>query len=300
MDIPTIYLDQNILGYIYEGSFPLDSIQNVQWVYSNTHFSEFKGSNLEVDFLNILTKLDASYLSLDLDKQFKPLGTAKINRKRSPSQNFNEYVETLSSSNLNIRVFDELIASLNGGRILLSAESVAENTFSFIDDLKTRGLITEVQVTMFRKQKEEYSRFLKCLFREQKDIVKIRKKMGIPSSGLTNISGDSVFQQIWNVVESHNDVDIDSFFGFSGVGVEELPLCSGIVRCCAILDIIGFHSERKCRKADKIANVMSDSQHIANGAFCTAIISNDRALVERAKAIYEYKGISTKLFHYSN
>lgn len=298
MDTPSIYLDQNILGYIHDGSFPLDGIQNIEWVYSNTHFSEFKGSSLEVDFLKILTKLDASYLNLDLDEQFKPLGTAKLDQKSTPSQNFNEYVATLSSSNLNTRVFDELIASLNGGEILLPAESVAESTFSFIDDLKIRGLITETQVTVFNKQKEEYSRFLNDLFSEQKDIVKLRKKMGIPSSGLSNIYGDSVFQKIWNVVKSHNDAGIDSFFGFSGVGFEDLPLCSGIVRCCAILDIIGFHSERKCRKADKIANVMSDSQHIANGSFCTAIISNDRALVERAKAIYEYKGIPTKVFHY--
>ena len=58
------------------------------------------------------------------------------------------------------------------------------------------------------------------------------------------------------------------------------------------MDILGFQAEKKCRKINKIHNVKSDFGHIAMGAYCAAILSEDKRLAKRAKAIYEYKGIS--------
>ena len=45
------------------------------------------------------------------------------------------------------------------------------------------------------------------------------------------------------------------------------------------------------QKNKKIHNVRSDAGHIAMGAYCSAILSEDKRLVKRAKAIYEYKNI---------
>jgi hypothetical protein len=59
------------------------------------------------------------------------------------------------------------------------------------------------------------------------------------------------------------------------------------------MDFVGFQAEKKCRKIDKIPNIRSDAEHIAMGAFCTAILSEDKRQIRRAKAIYEYKGINT-------
>jgi len=67
----------------------------------------------------------------------------------------------------------------------------------------------------------------------------------------------------------------------------------GIIGCNAVLDILGFQAEKKCRKLSKIHNVRSDAGHIAMGAFCSAILSEDKRLIKRAKAIYEYKCIGT-------
>jgi hypothetical protein len=63
--------------------------------------------------------------------------------------------------------------------------------------------------------------------------------------------------------------------------------------CCAVLDIIGFQAEKKARDLEKIPNVRSDAIHIGMGAYCAAILSGDRRLSKRAKAIYEYKKIGT-------
>ena len=59
------------------------------------------------------------------------------------------------------------------------------------------------------------------------------------------------------------------------------------------MDTVGFQAEKKCRKISKIHNVRSDACHIGMGAYCSAILSEDRRLVKRAKAIYEYKSIDS-------
>jgi len=293
-----IYLDQNILGYIHDGSFPLKDIQNIEWIYSDTHFSEFGESAKYKDYLSVLDKLDAKYLTLELDEQFNITGTASVNYSGTPAEHLCAYLKAIHNHEANDRVFDPLIAYLNGGKVEQSSEIIAKETFSIINELDRNGLLTDFDKVQFEKQQEEYSSFLHGLFSTNNDIIKMRKQLNIPRSGLTELSGDDVLKQIWQIVRLDSDYDIDVFFGFKTPDGAVLPVCVGIASCCSVLDIVGFHSERKCRKVDKIANVISDSMHIAKGAFCSAIISEDKALVERAKAIYEYKGISTKVFQY--
>ncbi len=91
-------------------------------------------------------------------------------------------------------------------------------------------------------------------------------------------------------------MNCDQFFGFAPIdnqGYELWPVYLGIVGCNAVMDILGFQAEKKCRKISKIHNVRSDAGHIGMGAYCSAILSEDKRLVKRAKAIYEYKNIVT-------
>lgn len=67
----------------------------------------------------------------------------------------------------------------------------------------------------------------------------------------------------------------------------------GIAGCCAVLDIIGFQAEKKSRDIEKLPNVRSDAVHIGMGAYCAALLTADRRLARRAKAIYEYKKLGT-------
>lgn len=54
-----------------------------------------------------------------------------------------------------------------------------------------------------------------------------------------------------------------------------------------------FSSRNEVQKIIRIHNIRSDVDHIGMGAYCSAILSGDRGLVERAKAIYQYKNIGT-------
>lgn len=289
---PTIYIDQNILGFIAEGSFPLAKVQNVEWVYSNTHFSEFSDSEKDMKFVNVLDDIRAVFLELKLDSNFNATETALLHRSESAAFHYTDFKKIVQESDVNPRVFDEMIVALNGGGLNRSAEEVADTTFDFLN----HSDFNEHQVKEITKIKSDYIKVLSELEKRNANIVKTRKKMGISKSGLTGVSGDNILEKVWRIIEGSVDVDINTFFGFSGE--HEPSKVTGITRCCAVMDVLGFHSERKCRKVDRISNVLSDSQHIANASFCSAIISNDEALVQRAKAIYEYLNISTKVIHY--
>lgn len=86
----------------------------------------------------------------------------------------------------------------------------------------------------------------------------------------------------------------DQFVGFIPyVGNETISKYIAIINCCAVLDVIGFHVERKSRKIAKIPNVQSDGSHIAHGIFSAVILSSDKRLCQRARAIFRYAGIQT-------
>lgn len=134
------------------------------------------------------------------------------------------------------------------------------------------------------------------------DINKTRDAFGGGKGRVGQIEGDDQLMQIWALIRpACGGITADQFFGFDPVdkqGYHTWPTYLGIIGCCAVLDIVGFQAEKKCRKIEKLPNVRSDSGHIAMGAFCSAILSADRRLAKRAKAIYAYKGIGTASLHF--
>jgi hypothetical protein len=131
------------------------------------------------------------------------------------------------------------------------------------------------------------------------NIKKTREAFGDGKGAIGSVSGENQIEQIWEIILPNlqtTEISCDQFFGFDPIdkqGYETWPTYLGIIGCCATMDILGFQSEKKCRNIEKIHNIRSDSVHIAMGAYCSAIMSEDKRLVKRAKAIYEYKNIST-------
>ncbi len=129
------------------------------------------------------------------------------------------------------------------------------------------------------------------------DIIKVRSTLGNNKGAVGNVSGENVVNKIWDIISpSLGDISCDQYFGFNPInkqGYEHWPMFLGIIGCCGVMDVIGFRSEQKCRKLDKVPNVRSDSVHIGMGAFCSLIISKEERLVKRANVIYEYKGIGS-------
>ncbi len=133
---------------------------------------------------------------------------------------------------------------------------------------------------------------------QDNDVLKMREALGNEKGSFGAITSNQQILKIWEIIsQKYPDLTCDQFFSFESddkQGYDSWPIYLGIICCCAVMDVIGFQAEKKSRKIEKIPNTRSDANHVAMGAFCTAILSCDERMVKRANAIYEYKPIGTK------
>jgi hypothetical protein len=289
-----VYIDQNIIGALLEGILNLSKRPDLYWVYSKKHFAEFRSSSNSDQFLLALEKIDAKLLDLELTSDWKITGNAKLIEHGTPTQHYKAYIESTRETIACENIFDPLLAWVNGGgdegifREL--PMRVAEQVTSLTKDLpiNCNALLDQL--------KPNFECMIEQMIEKRNEVKKTEKVFGGRST-VGAVSGDNQIHQIWKMISPATPgITCDQFFGFDPVeklGHETFPLYLGIIGCCAVMDFVGFQAEKKCRKIDKIPNIRRDAEHIAMGAFCTAILSEDKRLIRRAKAIYEYKGIST-------
>lgn len=289
-----VYIDQNIIGAQSEGILNLSKHPDLYWVYSKYHFGEFKSSSKANQYLLALEKINAKLLDIELTSDWKITGTAKLIEHGTPTQHYEAYIEATRKINACENIFDPLLAWINGGGDegvfrelpLRVAEQVT---------MLTKGLPLNSNA-LLDQQKPNFENVIEQMIKNR-DVIKKTEKVFGGKSAVGAVSGENQIHQIWKMISpATSNVTCDQFFGFDPIdklGHEIFPLYLGIIGCCAVMDFIGFQAEKKCRKIDKIPNIRNDAQHIAMGSFCSAILSEDKRLIRRAKAIYEYKGIST-------
>lgn len=298
MNRPLVYIDQNVVGLHLEGKIRLSKRPALYWVYSKEHFAKIKRSSNSEQYLSVLDEIDAKLLDLELDAHWKITGTAKLIEHGNPTQHYESYMEAIGEVDSCENLFDPFLAWVNGGSDEGSfkelPDRLAERVLSLTEELPLDG---QFVLRILNTLKPEFTDMIERMVENGNDITKTRKAFGDGKGAVGAIRGKNQLQQIWDIiVPSIPGISCDQFFGFDPVdkqGYETWPVYLGIVGCCAVLDIVGFQAEKKCRKLDKIPNIHSDSSHIAMGAFCSAILSEDKKLVRRARAIYEYKGIGT-------
>ncbi|MEI8640865.1 hypothetical protein P4S68_06430 [Pseudoalteromonas sp. Hal099] len=176
------------------------------------------------------------------------------------------------------------------------SDNLANQVLQLTSDLpyNTTGMPNKIGVI-----KPELDSMVDDMISNGNDIKKTRAALGDKKGTIGAVSEEHQIAQIWEIISptmEDSGMNCDQFFGFAPIdnqGYELWPVYLGIVGCNAVMDILGFQAEKKCRKISKIHNVRSDAGHIGMGAYCSAILSEDKKLVKRAKAIYEYKNIVT-------
>jgi hypothetical protein len=265
-------------------------------VYSKEHFAEIERSPNPDQYLSVLSEIDAKLLELQLGTDWRITGVAKI-IDGTPEQHYDAYIEATATP-ISENLFDPFLAWVNGGRdegpFNELPERLAEQVLMLIEDLPFDvGTVSDALNVLT----PEFKKMLEIMLSHGNDITKTRKAFGDGKGAVGSVRGENQLQQIWEIIgPACAGVTCDQFFGFDPIdkqGYENWPVYLGIVGCCAVMDIVGFQAEQKCRKLDKIPNIRSDANHIAMGAYCSAILSEDKRLIQRAKAIYQYKGIGT-------
>jgi hypothetical protein len=298
MSKPLVYLDQNIIGLIANKEINIQQSDDFIFTYSQEHFREIRRSNTPQLYLNALHQIDAKLLDLELDEDWKITGKAQIKESGTPSELYSEYIEAISNVDFSEEIFDSFLAWVNGGGDKESLESLpdllSEQIFEITKDLTK---CTKELNDRLANIDPEFKSVIDNLIENGNDIIKTRSALGNDKGMVGSVLGENIIDKIWSIIQpSSGELTCDEFFGFNPIdkqGYDIWPMYLGIVGACAVMDIIGYQAEKKCRKIEKLPNVRSDSGHIGMGAFCSLVISKDKRLVKRANAIYKYKGIRT-------
>ena len=272
----------------------------MKWVYSKEHFAEIKRADDPEKYLNVLNEIGAKMLDLILDENWKITGEARLIEDLTPFENYQNYIEAIGNVEFDETIFDPFQVWMNGGGdegpLKELSDNLANQVLQLTSDLpyNTTGMPNKIGAI-----KPELDSMVDDMISNGNDIKKTRAALGDKKGTLGAVSEEHQIAQIWEIISptmEDSGMNCDQFFGFDPIdnqGYELWPVYLGIVGCNAVMDILGFQAEKKCRKISKIHNVRSDAGHIGMGAYCSAILSEDKRLVKRAKAIYEYKNIVT-------
>lgn len=293
-----IYIDQNIISFHVEGKVRLTKSPGWVWVYSKEHFAEIQRAAAPDQFLSVLDTIEAKLLHINLDQNWEISGTANLIMEGTAVQHYDTYLENTSPTIPVESLFYPILAWGNGGQNQELFKEIAQRLERYVSSsIQDLPIDCSAMMDSLERLNPNLESMTAEMIEYGNDIFKNREAFGIRNGALGAINGKDQIKGIWKIIQaSCPGIGCDQFFGFEPIidqGKDLQPEYLGILGCCAIMDIIGFHSEKKCRKISSLSNVVSDARHIANGAFCTVILSGDKRLICRAKAIYEYRGIGT-------
>lgn len=331
---PLAYLDQNILDSFIkkekEQEVFIDGFkQRFQVVYSDITLQEIHLSGLAdfeytQSFLKILQRLDAMYISIRLDQNWKPINQIEGSSK-SPFHHYQLFLENRKYDSL-LKKFKMSSFALYGGIEDYNklADDQINHQYDLLIDLedqlnKLKETKTEdVIILKFIEQKElEFENLKKQMLIFKKDVhfssetlkeansemdahIAFRKALGINIDKIEEITFPNVIEKIWQSIQMKNDsLKKMNFEDFCQINYDptdndrNLTDFEKIHSIYFILNFIGYKPEKKVKNERKFIASDRDISHVAYASFCNYFITNDERLLNKSKAIYEYLNINT-------
>jgi hypothetical protein len=297
-----IYIDQNVIGDASDGNFTLPVSSDFDWVYSIEHFNEIKRGG-DKRFLTVLSELKARKLELVLDDNFRITGDAKINQFEDPHHLYEKYIQTVDEVPVDENLFIQPLARMLGADNYDTLTSLPDNLERELTVLLGTAGLLDTESSARIKDTVDASRTLVSEYLKDRVPLELaRKGLGTHNGRAGNIAErENPLEDLWGLIRDRvGTLTADQFFGFDPIekqGYENVPLYLGIVGCYTVLNFVGLRPDEGLSKVKRIPAVMSDGAHVANAAYCHALISGDRRLCSKARAIYKYKSIGTTVLH---
>jgi hypothetical protein len=302
----TIYLDQNILIYLSEGTISLPTSDEYTWVYSDEHFAEIEKSG-RLNLLDSLDKIGARRIKIILDDKFRITDKVHLEDFKSAFESYNEYISSKKGfSNANLD-FIPLLSFFSGNKDAIQIEKVAENFMTGIENLMSdvfKDLNCEEQNKILMNSVSLIGQNLQSTLSEASKTLKpVRElRQSLAGSDLSNLDDAKslIIDQIWEkICKKYPEISKDQFFGKKPIcqlGFEgEFPLFLSIVQCYTALNFIGYWPDKKMSQISKIYGINSDASHVGHAAFCHVLFSEDLRFCKKASAIYQFLNINTAI-----
>ena len=306
MLVRLIYVDHNILIDVFKGNIELPNSADIVWAYSNEHFAEIVRSRNE-ELLDCLDRLHAQRIRIELSDGFKISDWAILDREKSPSEYFREYLSEINK--FPTIDFVPLLSFLSGNKNDFDIVGFSDNFKSALKKLDLFGCIGEKQKII----KEHLNSLIELvgdrlsneLHKSNEKIIprfEVRNHLaGQGVSNITDING-KIVDEIWNRMDKAKlNLTKDQFFGkepFPFVGAKSPnPYYLQIIQCYYALNTVGYWPDKKLSYVKKIYGINSDASHVGHAAFCPALLSEDERLCRKAAAIYQYFDIDTQVIN---
>ncbi|MBD9633622.1 hypothetical protein [Pseudomonas sp. PDM19] len=324
---PTVYLDHNILDFFIK--FPNNALENeildkYQVVYSDETLREVKRTGERgQQFLDLLRKLSAMHISIEISPSFDSTGKAIV-KEIDPNTAYQSYIENLES------VYESIIHSTSqsllkfyGGRKESTLEQISneqlDSFFSLMDHILEQA--TEIQdshpsihqaiisqVENFKRQYTGAQRESLRVMQEHETedgaptIQTLRDCTGLGPKQLNNITAPNVIEKIWSLHQvapgyREYNFSIEQFLGISRTDFQhrDMHLHEKITACYNVLNVVGFHQDSNLKSEKRFTAATSDAGHAAIASFANHVFSNDSAFIKKTQAVYDYLGVTTKV-----
>lgn len=326
----TVHIDHNIIDFIHKNpESRLDKTlkEKYQVIFTDENLSEIERcGNQSDDYAEILSRLCPLYLEICFNddnipndeamlREYPVAGSLKIRRERVPS-----------IDEIKTKIMQPLLKIL-GGRPGEGAEKIFEEQRVAMhqiahyvgNDISEKEIkssdVAELARLEVEKLKEKYDEDINTRMDEAKKLIgadhtydglkSLRAEIKVEPKILNNIKGGKVIQKIWEKAKdsdyvTKNGMTLERLFGiekgFHNFD-QELPIYYKAYVMYLMLNVIGFHQDEGILKTNRFISASSDSYHVANAIFADQLLSMDKKLCAKARAVYEYLGIGTQVIH---
>lgn len=334
---PYMYLDQNALDQLRKKGTEAHflALKDVYtFVYSSSTLREIHKAgvnandvNKTVDFLGVLTQLEALYLQLpntycDLNAQPNVTSDKPYNiytRFIDEILRFDEFTHPMEIMGLaiynGIKHYDEFSNSqINAMSVLKKflLDNLAEITHE-IENLhdERAKLHLELYVNQKLQQIESFEaefddfknnvNFTSEKFKEanqDQSIVKtIREIYCINIDNLKKIEGFNALNRIFDYLDEVKPEDFPSLkVVFNNAFAENENISNRISLIYDFLNLIGYYPDEFLNKENKFLRSSLDRSHAMIGCFCDIFVTHDQRFIKKMKVIYEHFNIATEIY----
>ncbi len=302
-----------------------------QVIYSDETLNEIERSGEPNKFLQVLEKLKARQIIFEVNENFQRTGHVAIKPYINPftvyktyitadeldvitediCHNYSDFMFHLFSNkeSQNISTFLENDANL--------FQKTRNEVFKNLEELKNH-IPKEIYLNMadysqseFEKMTQQYKENQNLILNNmlaneidiystlgQNGIKKYEEITGINGIILNNIEPPNVLLKIYSLYQQlHNfdNVSINDFYLNSGnLFDRELFDYEKVSNIYLILNILGYKRDKGFhKKQNRLISAQSDGEHLSYACYCDFLFSSDKALIDKAKAIFEFLDIKT-------
>lgn len=298
--LPTFYLDQNIIGYVTNGSFPLPKGRVVP-VISPEHFTEIARGDA-LNLLDTLEEIEAQELIVGRDDDNRYTGQAALSPPGAIRARYAEHVANLEGGRAHIEMFQAFVARIWGAD---NQDSLLEQLGALPETiLPPNELATHPEIRVeAQRVSEALIDIVKARLPETTPLVTLRQAFGVDRGRAGDFDPKDAIPRIWERIAPRvPSVTMEQFFWkepIDRLGYETWPIYMAVTHCHATLNTLGFRPDKGMADETRTANIVSDAIHLANASFCDVLLTADRRLADKAEAIYSFLGVDTHVLRHT-